>query len=303
MDTKKYEAVVRISESGSITKTAEKMGYTQSGVTQMLNSLEEEMGLTLLMRTNKGARLTNSGKAMLPFFIAACNCEERIRQETDRILGRETGTVTVGALTSIAAAFMPKIIKIFSEKFPDINVVLIELSSAKLEEMLVDGRIDVALHELTGSSEYESHELLKDEIKAVVPFGHELEKKKKVTFEQLSEYPFLLHATDDSQMTNMDWAAKKAGAEKIKWNVKYSCDDDLTMMNMVKEGFGVSLAGELLLRNYPGKGAEISLSPKVYRHLCLSVRSRKYVSPAARSFIECVMENAAALQKISRGEK
>ena len=67
MDNKKYEAIIHIAENGSITKTAEEMGYTQSGVTQMINSLEEELGLKLLVRTNKGATLTNAGNTLLHY--------------------------------------------------------------------------------------------------------------------------------------------------------------------------------------------------------------------------------------------
>ena len=85
MDNKKYEAFERVARNGSITKTAEEMGYTQSGVTQMLNSLETELGLSLIMRTNKGASLTTSGRDLLPFIREEQIWEKRIREECSRM--------------------------------------------------------------------------------------------------------------------------------------------------------------------------------------------------------------------------
>ncbi|MEE3362851.1 MAG: LysR family transcriptional regulator, partial [Anaerovoracaceae bacterium] len=101
MENKKYEAVIRIADNGSITKTADEMGYTQSGVTQMLNSLESELGLTLFNRTNRGAVLTAEGEYMMPFFREEQIWEERIQQECAALKGVLSGEVRIGTLSSI----------------------------------------------------------------------------------------------------------------------------------------------------------------------------------------------------------
>ena len=67
MNTKKYEALLHIAENGSISKTAQELGYTQSGITQMINGLETELGMQLIIRRSKGVKLTNSGKELLPW--------------------------------------------------------------------------------------------------------------------------------------------------------------------------------------------------------------------------------------------
>ncbi|OLR53529.1 hypothetical protein BHK98_00050 [Hornefia porci] len=101
MDNRKYEALINIAETGSITQAAERMGYTQSGITQMINSLERELGVRLLRRTNKGANLTQNGLTLLPYMREEHRWERTIRQECDRMSGKETGTVTVGCLSSM----------------------------------------------------------------------------------------------------------------------------------------------------------------------------------------------------------
>lgn len=66
MDSVKCEALLTAAEQGSLTRAGEILGYTQSGITRMIRSLEQETGFPMLIRTQYGVRLTADGKAMLP---------------------------------------------------------------------------------------------------------------------------------------------------------------------------------------------------------------------------------------------
>ena len=66
MDTKKLEALLTAVELGSFTRAAEVLGYTQSGLTHMMNSLEKDIGFTVLLRGRSGVRLTPAGQRILP---------------------------------------------------------------------------------------------------------------------------------------------------------------------------------------------------------------------------------------------
>ena len=66
MDTKKTRALLTALEKGSLTAAAEELGYTQSGLTHMMNSLEDELGLKLLVRSKGGVRLSPSVQELLP---------------------------------------------------------------------------------------------------------------------------------------------------------------------------------------------------------------------------------------------
>ena len=67
MDTKKYEAFEKTVELQSLTKAAQELGLTQSGVSHMLSAIEAELQLPLLKRTRTGARLTPEGEQMMPY--------------------------------------------------------------------------------------------------------------------------------------------------------------------------------------------------------------------------------------------
>lgn len=287
MDNRKYEALLHIYESGSITRAADELGYTQSGLTQMINSMEKELGLQLLIRTNKGVVLTGNAETLLPYMREEHRWESRIRQECDRMTGKETGTVTVGCLSSVSTAWMPVILEEFARLYPNIRVHMKENEAPQIEWMLKSGRIDVGITELHGDKDYDSVELLKDEILAVVPPQHELAFKTRVTLNELRKYPFVSYSTGDSSTTEMGWP-EIATENKIKFNTMYSCKDDMTAIHMVTHNLGVTLAGALLLSNYPGETVNLPLSPHLYRSLGMAVRSRKDTLPATRSFIKCV---------------
>ena len=77
MSIKKYEAFVKIVEVGSLTRAAEELGYTQSGVSHMISALEEDFGFVLLRRSRAGVQLTEEGRRFRSDFI-------RIAQDTNR---------------------------------------------------------------------------------------------------------------------------------------------------------------------------------------------------------------------------
>mgnify|MGYP000406034064 FL=1 len=262
------------------------MGYTQSGITQMINSLEKELGIKLLTRTNKGAILTPNGQKLLPLMREEFRWERTIRQECDRMSGKDTGTVTVGCLSSISTAWMPEILEVFAKKFPNIKINMIENEAPTLERMLMSGRIDMAMMEVENKKNYISKVLLRDEIVAVLPVNHELASLKKIPPETLIRYPFISYATGDTASIQ-GWPEHRIPQAKL--NVMYTCKNDLTAIQMVKHNLGVSLAGKLMLGSYDAETVNIPLDPPMFRILGVATRPGEKTLPATRSFIDTVV--------------
>ena len=86
MDSKKIRALLTIAESKSITSAAEKLGYTQPGLTNMMNSLEAELGLELLTRGKSGARLSPYAMELLPLFERFIEADDELMINAERIV-------------------------------------------------------------------------------------------------------------------------------------------------------------------------------------------------------------------------
>ena len=80
MNIQKYLAFVKTVEYGSFTKAAERLNYSQSGISRMINDLEKEWKILLLERNRSGVRLTSDGLALLPYAKSVCaECEEKYK--------------------------------------------------------------------------------------------------------------------------------------------------------------------------------------------------------------------------------
>ena len=129
MDIKKYEVLLNVIDRGSFVRACEDSGYTQSGITHMMNSLEQEVGFPLLLRTNKGVQITPAGEQVLPAIRELVNMNERLEQEFDLIRGLETGRLRIGCYPTVACSWMPKLFFVFRERYSHIQIELIEEGS------------------------------------------------------------------------------------------------------------------------------------------------------------------------------
>ena len=156
MDTVKLAALLTAAELGSISKAAEALGYTQSGVTHIINSLEEEAGFPLLVRGNRGVRFTAEGERLAPFIREVVQAAATLAQEAALTRGLERGTVRVGTYSSISLRWMPRILEAFQERYPGIAVELLEGNGPEMEEWLSTGRIDIAFTSLQPHFNFET---------------------------------------------------------------------------------------------------------------------------------------------------
>src|SRR5699024_9220245 len=117
---------------------------TQSGVSHILNNLEKDWGFALFHRTKNGVVLTSNGKYLIPFVMDVVNKDQILQQEIKLINGLNYGEITVGTFPSVTTKWMPKLIKIMEERYPFINVNILEENYENLEKSVLAGEIDCA---------------------------------------------------------------------------------------------------------------------------------------------------------------
>lgn len=97
----RYEIFLKVCETGSFSKAAEALNYTQSGISQMMAGLEEELGVQLFARINRGVTLTDNGTRLLPYIRELANQKTRLRQAAFNINHKVEGKLRVGSISSI----------------------------------------------------------------------------------------------------------------------------------------------------------------------------------------------------------
>ena len=133
MNIRKYEAFVRAVELGSLSKAAEELGYIQSGISHMMQSLEEEVGFPLMVRTSSGIQANSEGEMLLPVIRQLLNTNESLEQHIARIKGADTGRIRIAAYPSVATYWLPGIIRDFQKDYPHVEIQIIEGGSDTIE--------------------------------------------------------------------------------------------------------------------------------------------------------------------------
>lgn len=285
MDSKKLEILMTAADLGSFTKASEIVGYTQSGLTHMMDALEREIGFPLLKRSHNGIQLTEQGTQLMPaireFLRANANLEHQIRA----IVKKKSETIRVAAYSSIAMHWMPEILYRFKRQCPDISVDLRMVDHA-LEpfELLESGQTDVIFASRQNYSSCDWIPLYREQMYAILPKDYPLNGRGIFPLEEFSGQEFLMpYGRFD---IDVNAALDRVG---VRLNAKASRVDDETVIRMVSRGFGVSMMTELMIRGRTDDVLCIPVSPQTIRELGMGTHVKKPVSENIRRLKECVL--------------
>lgn len=289
----KYQILLRIVENGSFTKTAEEFGYTQSAVSQIVKSLEEELKVTLFHRSKRGVRLTSDGKTMVPYVRQLCDVYHRLVARTSQISNLEGATIRIAAFASVSANFLPPIIKAFMQEYPHVHFKLLQSDYETIKTWINDGVVDFGFLTRDVAGKLETESLFDDEMVMILPKNHRCAGKKKLAMKDVANEPFIF-LDQGKKSEPLEYFTR----EGIEPNQQLRVYDDYTIMNMVEQGLGVSILPALVLRNHHQDIVVRSLTPPIYRHVCVAHKGTENVSVAGRFFMDFVVEYA---QQIPEG--
>ncbi|MBO4406770.1 MAG: LysR family transcriptional regulator [Clostridia bacterium] len=278
MDTQKYGVLMRVLECGSLTLAAEELGYTQSGISRILKSLEEELGLALLRRNKGGVIPTENLKRLLPAVRGLLNDEERIRQTASALRGLHEGKLRIGAFTSVSVHWLPQIIKAYENDYPHIEITILGGDYHDVDLWLTEGAIDIGFVTLPSAANCRFIPLKEDRLLAVLPPDHPLAALDRLPVTRIADEPFisLLESSDHDMRKALD-------AYGIKPNVKFTSKDDYAILAMVENGLGMTIMPELLLEGRRDRVRVMELVPGARRTIALALPSAG-ATPAAENF-------------------
>lgn len=288
----RYEVFLKTTEIGNITKTAEALGYTQSGVSHAINSLEEECGFQLFIRSKFGVRLTEDGRRILPVIQEIVNSREKLRQTIATINGLELGTIRVGAFSSASVNWLPKIIKKFREQHPNIEFQLMNGDYEEVNSWIAAGTIDCGFVTMPGEDGFEVFPLVQDRLLVIVPKDHPFNNAPYFPFEQMAKEAFIL----PGEGSNYD-LGRLLRSSHVKPNVVFSASDDYATIAMVACGLGISVLPELILQGATPEICAVNLEHESYRTIGIAVRAAQAASPATQQFVAFVRRHFAAFNE------
>ena len=284
MEIKKYEALLLATELGSFSKAADKLGITQSGLTHMMNSLEKEVGFTLLSRNFNGVQLTPKGEKLLPEIKALISDAKELESKIEYITESSKKTIIMGSYTSISVAWVLPIIKEFNREYPEIEV---EIRGGTIEQnyqWVKEGAVDLSFASNQYDKEVDWIHLNNDPLVAVLPPNYNIVAER-----------FDIELFNNNKVIMPSFGFERDITRELdKYGVKPifrpTVVDDEVILKMVEAGLGISILSKLILTNKSYDVMAMELNPPIYRELGIVMKDYNALRPFEKAFIKYAIE-------------
>lgn len=278
------EVFVAVASLGSYKRAADKLGYTQAGISYIINSMEEQAGMKFFEREYGGVRLTQEGRELLPVMQRLYQDEQNVREQLDKIRGLDTGQIRVLAINTVIVCYLPELLKEFKELYPGIKIEVFDCDSPeRATELLTNSSADCAFMQIVSSDKLEIIPLGKQEDMLVVAKDHPLAKKKVFPIKELKDYPYI-GCSEELDSYNYD-LAREFGASL---NQIMMVNNDYGCFAMISKGLGFGIYPKIMVNNsmFPVRG--IPFDVESHTDITIGFRTYESLSLAARTFVDFV---------------
>lgn len=288
LDLRHLVALKAIADEGSFGRAAERLGYTQSAVSQQIAALERIVGLRLLERPGgpKPVSLTEAGRILLRHAEAI---EARLlaaKADMAALEAGDAGRVRVGTFQSVGAKIIPTLLRRFAETHPEVEIVLSESQNEdELLTMVERGELDLTFWTLPViGGPYEAVELLRDPYVLVVPASSPLAQlERPPTLREIALHP-LIGFNQCRAMAHVDLQLTAAGRTPT---YVFRSDNNGTVQGLVGAGVGLSISPRLTVDEDDPTVEVIDLQGRLEpRVIGLVWHADRLLSPAAKAFVE-----------------
>jgi DNA-binding transcriptional LysR family regulator len=188
MELRQLRYFVAVAEEGSLTRAAGRLHLAQQSLSEQIRTLETQLGVTLFVRSSRGAELTDAGALLLrearPLLAQADRVVEAVRGDG--------GSLRVGFLSSVANYVLPPLVRAFRERHPDVDLHVEDVAIATLVDRLRAGDLDAGLTRPPHVDDLETEVVLREPVAAVLPEDHPLAGRSEIALAELAAEPWVL---------------------------------------------------------------------------------------------------------------
>ena len=274
-------------------KAAESCHVSQPTLSVQLKKLEEDLGVTLIERTKRAAKLTPIGERVLALADEALNAVEAIRTITTEASDPFSGQFKFGSIPTISPFLVPDVLSTLGQAFPKLQLLFRENITERLTEDLLNGELDAAILATPPETPNLLSIPLYDEPLLIIhPLGHDLESLNGLNLSDLPLDQMILlsegHCFRDQTMDLCDMQNQTATSETSVTSLE-------TIISLVEAGQGISMVPKLAHTkgwlNRPNIGVQALRSQGATRQLNLTYRK----SAPRRALIEAISQEISAL--------
>ena len=239
MEMHQLRYVVAVARTGNFSRAAEQCFVSQPSLSQQIQKLEEELGERLFDRLKRETKLTAYGEAFLRRAVRILEEVDSAKREASDSKQLLSGTVTIGVLPTIAPYLLPEAIGEFSEKYPGVEMVVQEDTTARLLKLVLAYEVDFALaSQPLQDDRLEVRKLFTEELLLALPAGHHLARKRVVTAADIEGERLIVmkegHCLGDQVLSFCD-------RQNLHSKISFRSAQLETLQALVRSGLGLSL--------------------------------------------------------------
>lgn len=274
MELRRLRYFLALADTMHFGEAANRLGIAQPGLSQQIRRLEEEIGVQLVERGRRTIRLTDAGAALIEP-ARRCLAEADAARVAARQAGRgASGHIRLGQLGSAAFTVLPTVLRVLADRYPGIEVELLEATTGEQLRGLREGHLDACfLHPPRIDPSLQTLVVAREQLIVALPSSHDLAPKQEVDVRTLAPLPFILfnREADPTYYDSVVVLCRRAGFSP---RITHETNSLQTMLGLVSAGLGISLVPSSAQR-FTRDGTVLRLLRPSPNHLCLALMWRR----------------------------
>jgi DNA-binding transcriptional LysR family regulator len=288
-----------VAEQRSFTRAAGKLRIAQPAISQQIRTLEEELGVKLLLRTKRSVRLTAAGQVFLREAKDILNRVEQSRAHVRQAAQGATGTLAIGCFGWTTSLFLPELIHAYRTRYPAVRITLDELLPRDQLDALEAGRIDVGFTRSlpkTKASRFLQERVYRDRVVAALPARHALAGFREISLEQLADedWVFLTRRSSPEVVDEFTLLCANAGFSPRIINEATRVQ---TVFTMIAAGIGVSVTPSYIRRFNPPGVTFVPIRPEPPPIDLVVARPPGEPPPTVAAFLEMLRQQLPRIRR------
>nr|WP_312471424.1 LysR family transcriptional regulator [Neobacillus sp.] len=289
LELRQLRLFMEVAKQKSITKAAENMHLSQPALSKSIIALEEELGMTLIIRTNKTSDLTDTGKVVLEYAQKMNALQDEMKTTLNDMTNLTRGQINIGLPPFIGSLFFPRVMAKFHHAYPNIELNITEYGGARVVKSVEEGEFELGVAVLPlDELQFNIYPIVEEEMKLLVYKNHRLASRNEVEIEDLTDEEFIFYHDEFALNQMMRDHFIAAGFEpKILFK---SSQWDL-MSEMVAANLGITILPQSICNRVFTKDIKIiDLRPAIMWRLAVLTKKDRYLSIAGKTFIDFILK-------------
>ena len=288
MDIRHLTYFIEVAKYKSFTKAAKSLHLSQSTLSKVVKSLEEELNVELIDRSAKNIELTEAGEIILAEGEIIMESLNDLSTNLYDLMNLKKGKIKIGIPPIIGFLFFPKIIKEFNNLYPDIKIKLFEEDSKKVKQEVKDGTLDLGVvMQPVDEKEFDVIPFVDGELSLFVHKSHPLAQRENVAMRELHNETFILFKREFAIHEIIIQECLKAG---FRPEIAYESSQWDFISGMIGENLGISIFPKPVAKKVDQdliKAIPID-NPIFPWNLGFISKKKKSASPSVREFVQFI---------------